>query len=159
MPCNCTQVGRAGRDGREGRCVALLDDSDYLLLRALAHGSMVQPASVQQFLSTHVFGDEWAATGGGASTVSGKRGRNGDTAAASAAQAAATAAAAAEAAASVHQQQGGACRAAPGAALTTCLDAPGEVLESILSFLQAEEWPALQAMPHSAASVEVRFHR
>ena len=149
MPCNCTQVGRAGRDGREGRCVALLDDSDYLLLRALAHGSMVQPASVQQFLSTHVFGDEWAATGGGASTVSGKRGRNGDTAAASAA----------EAAASVHQQQGGACRAAPVAALTTCLDAPGEVLESILSFLQAEEWPALQAMPHSAASVEVRFHR
>jgi hypothetical protein len=59
------QVGRAGRDGREGRCVLLLDDGDYLLLRALAHGSTVLPRAVSAFLSEHVFGDEDG--GGGAS--------------------------------------------------------------------------------------------
>ncbi len=45
------------------------------------------------------------------------------------------------------------------ATLTADLDAPEEVLEAALSFLQAEEAPALQALPHTAATLEVRFHR
>lgn len=50
-------------------------------------------------------------------------------------------------------------RAAPIAALTSALDAPEEVLEAALSFLQAEDRPLLQALPNTAASLEVRFHR
>ena len=50
-------------------------------------------------------------------------------------------------------------RAAPVKALTSALDAPEEVLEAALSFLQAEERPLLQALPNTAASLEVRFHR
>jgi hypothetical protein len=45
------------------------------------------------------------------------------------------------------------------AALTAALDAPEEVLEAALSFLQAEEAPPLQALPSTASALEVRFHR
>jgi len=125
------QVGRAGRDGREGRCILLLDDSDYLLLRALAHGGTVLPRSVKDFLEQHVFAEE-----SGVAPAAGSGGAD-----------------------QQWQQQGGRCRAAPVAALTAALDASEEVLEAALSFLQAEERPALQALPNTAATLEVRFHR
>ena len=39
-PYTAVQVGRAGRDGAEARCVALLDDGDFTKLRSLAYRSV-----------------------------------------------------------------------------------------------------------------------
>ncbi|KAI3428841.1 hypothetical protein D9Q98_007658 [Chlorella vulgaris] len=44
------QVGRAGRDGSEAQCVALLDDSDFVRLRSLAFSSVLDQAAVGAFL-------------------------------------------------------------------------------------------------------------
>ena len=134
------QVGRAGRDGREGRCVLLLDDGDYTLLRALAHGATVLPRSVAAFLGEHVFGGDGGEEGGQqAGQQQQGQGQQQE--------------------AEGEWQQGGRCRAAPVKALTAALDAPEEVLEAALSFMQGEERPLLHALPHTAASLEVRFHR
>lgn len=51
-----TQVGRAGRDGREARCIAFLDDADFRTLRSLVHGDGVDAAAVAGFL-TAAFAD------------------------------------------------------------------------------------------------------
>lgn len=51
------QVGRAGRDGRVGRCMLFLDDADYVKLRALAHGGTARRCSIELFLAK-VFGRE-----------------------------------------------------------------------------------------------------
>lgn len=45
-----SQVGRAGRDGSEAQCVALLDDSDFVRLRSLAFSSVLDQAAVGAFL-------------------------------------------------------------------------------------------------------------
>lgn len=44
------QVGRAGRDGGEARCVALLDDADFVRLRSLAFSGVLDLAAVRGFL-------------------------------------------------------------------------------------------------------------
>ena len=44
-------MGRAGRDGREARCVAFLDDADFRTLRSLAHGDGVDAPAVAGFLA------------------------------------------------------------------------------------------------------------
>ena len=44
-------MGRAGRDGREARCVAFLDDADFRTLRSLAHGDGVDSPAVAGFLA------------------------------------------------------------------------------------------------------------
>ena len=45
------QVGRAGRGGSEARCVALLDDGDFVRLRSLAFSSVLDLAAVRAFLA------------------------------------------------------------------------------------------------------------
>jgi hypothetical protein len=163
----------------------MLDDSDYLLLRALAHGSSVLPAAVSAFLSEHVFASDGppAAGGGGAAAAELAEARRQQGGHCKCVQRGGGRRWGGESESRGEEAvQGPACaglqdptpllmpaprlgpplppaRAAPVAALTAALDAPEEVLEAALSFLQAEEAPALQALPSSAAALEVRFHR
>lgn len=45
-----SQVGRAGRDGSEGRCHLFLDDADFVRLRSLAGSSSAEPRAVAAFV-------------------------------------------------------------------------------------------------------------
>lgn len=49
-PCLRTQIGRAGRDGGEAQCIALVDDADFLRLRSLAFSGVLDLAAVRAFL-------------------------------------------------------------------------------------------------------------
>lgn len=44
------QIGRAGREGHEARCLAYLDDSELLRLRSLSYASTVELATVHRLL-------------------------------------------------------------------------------------------------------------
>lgn len=56
----------------------LLDDSDYLLLRALAHGNTVLQRSVREFLEQHVFGECGSSGGAGGGGGGGSSGAAGE---------------------------------------------------------------------------------
>lgn len=45
------QVGRAGRDGSEGKCFAFLDDRDFVTLRSLAYSGVTEEASIRKLLN------------------------------------------------------------------------------------------------------------
>jgi ATP-dependent DNA helicase Q4 len=150
------QVGRAGRDGRTGHCILFLDAADYLKLRVLAHGRVAARRSIEAFLAR----------------VFGRQQEPGQEAAAAERDAAADAAAAAAAAAagggSGRRKQGSRPvalppsqhRALPIASTAAELDVSEEVMESCLSFLQADaEEPYLAALPNAAATLDVRFHK
>eukprot|EP00879_Flechtneria_rotunda_P002394 GHRR01002590.1.p1 GENE.GHRR01002590.1~~GHRR01002590.1.p1 ORF type:complete len:493 (+),score=207.62 GHRR01002590.1:823-2301(+) len=130
------QIGRAGRDGRTGRCMLFLDDAEYVKLRALSHSCMVRKESIEQFL-VKVFGRD---VGGSDSEqqVTRKRGKGKEHA---------------RLAPSQH-------RALPIVAAAAELDMNEEVLEGCLSFLQADPTePFITALPNAAATMDVRFHR
>ncbi|WIA09963.1 hypothetical protein OEZ85_010175 [Tetradesmus obliquus] len=131
------QVGRAGRDGRVGRCMLFLDDADYVKLRALAHGGTARRCSIELFLAK-VFGREleYEAQQDASAAADGKKRRkqpNLDP--------------------SRH-------RALPVQAAAAELDVAEEVMEGCLSFLQADAVePFITALPNTAATIDVRFHK
>ena len=51
------QIGRAGRDGSEGRCFSFLSDQDFISLRSLSYSGMVTKEAVKTVVS-HVFAEK-----------------------------------------------------------------------------------------------------
>lgn len=148
------QVGRGGRDGRPATCIAFLDPSDYVRLRVLAHGRVAARSSVETFLR-RVFGREEEQAqeeedDAAAAAVAAQQQRGRGTSTKKQARAIKPPQPLAP---SQH-------RAVPVVATCAELDVSEEVLESCLSFLQADaEEPFLTALPHAAATLDVRFHK
>ncbi|KAL4428000.1 hypothetical protein ABPG75_002089 [Micractinium tetrahymenae] len=206
------QIGRAGRDGSEARCVAMLDDGDFTRLRSLAYSGVLDLPAVRDFLAA-VFSpaaegerisrrsakDKAAAAAKPAATAAGSRSkgrkrkgeaaeavaadsrrssrRKGPAEAAEAAQAgqeddlgaAAESEAEAEAAAGSDGEAGAAAEAEAQPVrrrfgvlavkkLADELDMREESMETVLSYLEAEEAPCLRMLPTAALSVKVSFY-
>ena len=74
-----SQIGRAGRDGSEAQCVALVDDADFVRLRSLAFSGVLDLDAVRAFLqavfSPSAEGQRKRRGGKAATQPAGSRGR------------------------------------------------------------------------------------
>lgn len=214
------QIGRAGRDGSEARCVALLDDGDFTRLRSLACSGVLDLPAVRGFLAAvfspaaegertcrgsakgraaaaaAAFEPTDAAACGKSSRGRKRKGDVADAAAAEgvrssrrkrgagasggasdegpdeAAQAAAAEGTAAAGGSGEAETKADADAAAEAEAeprrrrfgvlavkrLADELDMREEGMETVLSYLEAEEAPCLRMLPTAALSVKVSFY-
>ena len=193
VACLDTQAGRAGRDGSQARCVALLDDADFVRLRSLAFSDVLDFEAVRGFLAA-VFspaaegerrrkqrgqGDTEAETAAKRGTTGRKRKAAEEVASDSDAEnQEQTAEVQRTDHCKMHREQDGAALKGKATALpkphapeprrrfgvlavkklATELDMREESMESVLSFLEADDQPCVRLLAATALSVKVSFY-
>lgn len=124
------QVGRAGRDGSEARCLTFLDDADFVRLRSLTASNSAPVAAIRSLLD-RVLAEPMQEEPQQQPVADGEH----------------------------PGAPGPLFGLLPLAETSSELDLREEVMETLLSYLQGDHCPHLLVLPQAPTAVEVYFHR